>query len=568
MSAKKIPHCLALVSLLAGCIGVEGDDAAVELSDERASAPEAAVPELGVAAEAEAEAEATPLVWRESPPEPPVQDERPRDARFAAAPTDPEPGPSETTAFSPTAPGTLSAGVPEVVGSFSAVNEYHDRFGYSTAVGDFDNDGLDDLAIGAPFEDYGAESTGLVFLFHGTATGLTPWALLDQVGADEKFDRFGWALTVGDFNGDGTDDLAASALNEAPGTDDAAGTVNIYRGGATGLTDWFFYHQESPSLHINEDRDLFGYALSAGDYNGDGKDDLAVGAPGEVYSAVRQGVVFVLAGGASGMTAMGTLTQGALSTAQDEERFGSALASGDFFGTGADELVVGAYNDVTGDWRGGSIFIYEGTSGGLSPWGQRDEWTLEEDDDDFGRALAVGDFDGDGRDDLAVGAPGENRDSGIVFLYRGTGTSLSQWESLSRSGGQPGDRFGASLAAGRVDTDAKHELVVGAPRAFPSGSSARAGVANVFFGHATSMLAHTLQMRQSSFAGSSNGARENFGSAAAIGRFRSFLYGDVAISAPDDALGGLIRVGAIYVYKGTGAGLSFAFTTSQKLVQN
>ena len=101
------------------------------------------------------------------------------------------------------------------------------------------------------------------------------------------------------------------------------------RGSTTGLTDWFYYHQESPALETNEDRDLFGYALSAGDYNGDGKDDLAVGAPGEVRSGVREGVVYLLAGGASGMTAMGEVKQGALSTAHPEERFGSALASGD-----------------------------------------------------------------------------------------------------------------------------------------------------------------------------------------------------------------------------------------------
>ena len=97
-------------------------------------------------------------------------------------------------------------------------------------------------------------------------------------------------LAVGEWNSDEHEvaiDLAASALNEGPGSDENAGTVFIYRGSTTGLTDWFYYHQESPALETNEDRDLFGYALSAGDYNGDGKDDVAVGAPGEVRSGVR-----------------------------------------------------------------------------------------------------------------------------------------------------------------------------------------------------------------------------------------------------------------------------------------
>ena len=559
MSNRKLRPSLALLSLFAACVDVDHDDAAAEPDDAAAAAPEASPPD--------AELDGRALVWRESPPERPVQDEEAPPSRLTARPSEPAPGPSPTTPFSPKA-DTLSADTPAAVAAFSAANEYHDRFGYSTAVGDFDDDGLDDLAIGAPFEDYGAESSGLVFLFQGTSTGLTPWALLDQIGTNERFDRFGWALTVGDFNGDGKDDLAASALNEGPGSDENAGTVFIYRGSTTGLTDWFYSHQESPALETNEDRDLFGYALSAGDYNGDGKDDLAVGAPGEVRSGVREGVVYLLAGGASGMTAMGEVKQGALSTAHPEERFGSALASGDLFGTSADELVVGAYNDVIDDWRGGSVFIYQGSGSGLTAWGRRDEWTLEENDDEFGRALAVADFDGDGRDDLAVGAPGENRDSGIVFLYRGTSTSLSQWDTLYRAGAQPGDRFGAALTAGRVDTDTKYELVVGSPRAVPGGSSVRAGVASVFFGNATTMLAHTIEMKQSSFAGSTDAARENFGLAVAIGHFRTWLYGDVAISAPDDALSGLARVGSSYVYKGTGSGASFAFTTSQKLVQN
>ena len=59
------------------------------------------------------------------------------------------------------------------------------------------------------------------------------------------------------------------------------------RGSTTGLTDWFYYHQESPALETNEDRDLFGYALSAGDYNGDGLDDTATVSPGSTRPAGR-----------------------------------------------------------------------------------------------------------------------------------------------------------------------------------------------------------------------------------------------------------------------------------------
>ncbi len=112
-----------------------------------------------------------------------------------------------------------------------------------------------------------------------------------------------------DFNGDGRDDLAVGAPNEDIGSIESAGGVNVLYGGAGGLsaTGNQFWRQNSPGvLGASEAFESFGYALAAGDFNGDGSDDLAVGVPIEGVGGVgNAGAVNVLYGGAGGLSATG-----------------------------------------------------------------------------------------------------------------------------------------------------------------------------------------------------------------------------------------------------------------------
>ena len=169
------------------------------------------------------------------------------------------------------------------------VNENGDLFGQSLAAGDFDGDGIDDLAVGAPGESPGSKPrSGWVFLFKGSAQGLSPWKGFGQagIGDDEQGDEFGTALAAGDFDGDGKDDLAVSAPGESPGADPRSGYVFIFKGtSGAGLSAWSGFGQAG--LGANENGDRFGHALAAGDFDGDGKDDLAVGAPGESPARTR-----------------------------------------------------------------------------------------------------------------------------------------------------------------------------------------------------------------------------------------------------------------------------------------
>jgi len=124
-------------------------------------------------------------------------------------------------------------------------------------------------------------------------------------GASEAFDSFGWALAAGDFNNDGFADLAVGAPFENLGGAEAAGAVSVLYGSASGLTasGGQLFTQVGGAV---EDGDFFGFALAAGDFNNDGFDDLAAGAPWErVGSLGLAGAVSVIPGSAGGLTATG-----------------------------------------------------------------------------------------------------------------------------------------------------------------------------------------------------------------------------------------------------------------------
>jgi len=199
---------------------------------------------------------------------------------------------------------------------------------------DVNGDGFDDLAVGAPEEDVGTlVNAGAVNALYGSATGLQASGDLFMQGSGgvagslEAGDRFGAAVAKGDFDADGFLDVAVGAPGEDVGAVNAAGAVNILAGSAGGLSGGPLFTQDNP-----EPVDQFGAVLAAGDYNGDGFFDLAVGAPGEtVGTRLLAGAVsvFEASGGPGGVVAPGPVfTQGGGGlggTAESLDEFGFAL---------------------------------------------------------------------------------------------------------------------------------------------------------------------------------------------------------------------------------------------------
>ncbi|MEV8634919.1 FG-GAP repeat protein [Streptosporangium sp. NPDC051023] len=228
-----------------------------------------------------------------------------------------------------------------------------DEFGSVLAVGDFDGNGRDEVAVGAPGDGGLRSGAGSVTILDLAArqAGVYTQESPNVKGAGEKWDHFGAALAVGDFNADDRDDLAIGVPGEdldanVRALEYGAGAVNVLygsRGGLTALGSEMWTQNTHGVKGKTRYSDRFGAALAAGDFNGDGDDDLAIGAPGE--NAVQ-----VLAGTRSG----GLTSHHNVLIPRGERGFGGALASVRQQGNAFDDLLVGSPDDGAVVLIGGS----------------------------------------------------------------------------------------------------------------------------------------------------------------------------------------------------------------------
>jgi FG-GAP-like repeat/FG-GAP repeat len=457
---------------------------------------------------------------------------------------------------------------------------------------DFNNDGFADLAIGVVGENLGAISNGgAVNVLYGTAGGLTGAGsqLFTQnssgvPGVAEPGDGFGDALAVGDFDGDGFADLAVGVSLEDVGAVVDAGAVNVLYGAAGGLTGAGsqLFTQDSPGVGSSaETEDGFGEVLAAGDLDGDRFADLTVGIWREnVGATANGGAAQVLFGTASGLTGIGSqfLTQdspGVPGVVERDDELGFAVGTGNFDLDGFADLAVGAPGEDYGAVdRGGAVNVLRGSAGGLTGSGSQlltqnspGVPGVAELGDNFGLAVAVADFGGDGFVDLAVGGAedvGAAEDAGAINVLRGssggltgTGGQLFTRESPGVPGtAQQGDAFGAgSLAAGDFDGDGAADLAAGVsePSAIPG-----AGALVALPGSAGGLTGTGSQLFTQDSPGVPDTAelRDGFGGELAAGNFDADSFVDLAVGVVGETVGSFEFAGAVNVLPGSAGGLT------------
>jgi hypothetical protein len=412
------------------------------------------------------------------------------------------------------------------------VAEEGDTFGTGEA-GDFNGDGFADLAIVALNEDVGSvRDAGAINVLYGSAGGLQATNPDDQrftqnspgvKGIARASDHFGISIAADDFNGDGFADLAVGAFGDEVGSVRDAGAVNVLYGSTGGLQaaspDDQLFTQDRPGVKdVAEERDSFGVALAAADFDLDGFADLAIGASGEDAGPVLEaGGVNVLYGSAVRLQVVSPddqfFTQNSPEVAEAAEQgdaFGISLAAGDFNGDGFPDLGIGAVGETVGGESGaGGVNVLYGSAAGLQAVSPDDQFFTQdspgvedvaESSDFYGFSLESGDFNGDGLADLAVAIDPEDVGSifnaGAVNVLYGSEAGLQavspddQFFTQDSPGvedvSEAYDGFGGSLAAGDFNLDGTFDLALGEPLEDVD-TLLDAGAVNVLYGSAAGL---------------------------------------------------------------------------------
>lgn len=449
----------------------------------------------------------------------------------------------------------------------------------------FDGDGFRDLVVSVPSEDVNSQANaGMVMEVEGGAAGITLehdlWhqdsGLVDACEAD---DYLGRALAIGDFDGDGYFDLAIGVPMEDVGGLSNAGAVQVIYGSSVGLNtsgDQFLTQDGLHAATSAEEGDLFGFAVAAADFNGDGYDDLAMGSVREdIGSLNNMGEVVVIFGSESGLVTTGS--QWIIQSYYDADyRFGARLAAGDFDNDGFADLAVAAPGTVVSGFDdAGVVDVFWGSASylaertGVSRWHQDIAGVQNEcaEGDSFGSSLAVGDLNGDGFDDLAVGVAQEDigpaDNVGMVHLLygvpgglTGNATPIISQNTFGSDQCEENDQFGTSLAFGDFDGDGFDDLVIGTPWEDIGSVLPNTGLVQIVYGSATGPDGDLTLWEDSLSNRAVIQEDDRFGFALAAGDLNDDGFDDLAMGAPWKDLSGETDAGTVYIAYGSDAGLS------------
>jgi len=395
---------------------------------------------------------------------------------------------------------SISSGVLKIVGK-----NVLDWSGSSVTVGDINGDAYGDVIIGAYKADPGGRiNAGEVYVVFGSSSIYTQGTIdlsgtpsgVVRIYGDDNENWTGYSVAAGDINGDSNYDIIIGACRADPlGRSDAGETYVIY-----GSSD--FHTRDTIDLSGTPSgvtkicgktaSDQSGYSVSAGDFNGDGIDDVVTGAIG--YSTNR-GRTYVIAGSSTIHTTstidINSSPAGLVAIYGDNasDYLGSALAAGDFDGDGCDDLIIGAYKaDSDGKIDSGKAYVIFG----VTDFQEKDIINLAYENDDVleifgiaayeqsGKSLAVGDFNHDGYDDVVIGAysatPQDRPNAGTTIIISGEAEIDTlgvidlfddQFRVSKIYGANGEDYSGNAVKTGDFNGDGFDDLLIGAYLADP-----------------------------------------------------------------------------------------------------
>ena len=464
---------------------------------------------------------------------------------------------------------------------------YGGRFGFSvSSAGDINGDGFDDLIIGAPFSRLPFVSSGAAYVVYGQAGGFAPsFDVVDLDGSTGFQLRSGLfqatdgysVASAGDVNGDGLDDIMIGSSGSG------GRSVYVVFGSTTEFSPDFNLTTLNGSTGFRiklsgTDPDTLGRSVSsAGDVNGDGFDDLLVSADFADFSGTGSGVAYVIFGKSGGFTA--TVDPSAL-TGSDGfsigggaagDRLGFAVATvGDINGDGFDDVAIGAPEADSNGARSGTVHVVFGHTGSFAA--NIDISSLDGTDgfqvkgasagDNLGMGVAsAGDVNGDGFDDLILSAPGAQPNgtySGAAYVIFGNAggfsadldlSTLNGTNGFKMSGAAAGERLGSSVSsAGDINGDGFGDLIIGSN-----------GVdAYVIFGKAAGFSANFDLSALDGSNGFKIDGEEPSGTGIAVssaGDVNGDGFDDIMVGAPYLPVGDASAVGASYVIFGHATGV-------------
>jgi hypothetical protein len=449
-------------------------------------------------------------------------------------------------------------------------NQASSELGISVAsAGDVNDDGFDDVIVGANAYDAGQSDEGAAFVFLGSANGIadaSAGSAQAQLESNQTSARLGFSVAgAGDVNGDGYADVIVGASFYDSGQS-AEGAAFVFLGSANGIADGNPATAHA-QLESNQASGFLGQSVAgAGDVNGDGYADVIVGANAYDSGQSNEGAAFVFLGSANGIADGNPTTAHAqLESDQVDANLGRSVAStGDVNGDGYADVIIGAAAFDGGQTDEGAAFVFLGGATGIAdanPTNPASRLESNQIDARLGSSVAsAGDVNADGYGDVIVGAPfydnGQSNE-GAAFLFHGSADGIQDAIPLTANAQLESNQVSAFLgwsvaSAGDVNGDGYSDVIVSS--LFYDNGQTDEGAAFVFLGSASGVADGNPASAHAQLESDQASAQWGF-SVASAGDVNGDGYADVIVGA-NSFDNGQTNEGAAFVFLGAASGMA------------